>query len=1183
MVTSIFQHFTKMFTEFAQADISIERAILRFPLILEVQGVSVRGENFTLFASKGRIGGDLFSLFWRRNFQDKIFVELEDGKFESDIRDPFYWLASLTFTQWPPFKILIRDLRWENFSSLGPLEVEGEHIQSSLVVKIKNKDWETKGFLQEKKNLRWETKTYPNELAIRGFLDFATRRVRMEAETKAGQGILDASLSLEDDLMLLSGLRIESGSLVFDGEGSVKIGGHFPLLLQGTVKHKAKNRGFSVFIKGESISSLWNWEGEGRLQSLDKEWRAEGRILLNGDKKQFSLIFDSFSFSELVGVGEVQGKWVEGKVCLTTQNFHLEMVGGESLLQGKGVVGGNLCWDGENLMGELSFVSPELTFERLMIDNPQLMITFHSGSISISGQGCLFGGVMHVQGYFRNEKLHLEGEVQGVDLEKFVSFPVAGSLSGMLLIEAGRDKRKVILSLTEGELKWKGQEIGEVAGGYLVYQDGKIVGKDLLLRQGNGFLKGNVEIENQKIGGDLKFVDYPFQYRWGDWKIDCLLQGEGHIEKLERGWIMGLSLTSTWILNGKQSGTFVLKGNLRDENFVIDEFSCDWEEGWVHLAGRVKMYQEVDLKGEVYRFSLPVNQFGWSGDLDVLRFVLSGPWQAVDYSLEAEGGNFALQGRTLGEKLIFRLQGVLSLPVEPGENMTWVQYFDPRSLREGEIMVQGVNLSSLGIDLIDRYQGKGVTDLVFRLNTEKQRWNFTSRNFSLSFPDYVDFQGEVRGTYDGQELKVDKLSLVDSVRKVVLQGHGKMGIKDENLDFRLKGEVDTIFPWKNGQWFLSVQGQGTITITGLLKDPLIRGEFFLSKGAVFKGKNEYISFSEIHTEIAKDTLHVLAGKIRTEGAEMDIEGDLSFEEVGLHLKIEGENLFSPWTEILKGNWKGDLLLCGSWDNLQLKGELVLQKGVLDLRKKQEFRSQDLVGILEQWESNFPVTLELVLFPEDILEVKTRFLDLWLGGELKLVGRGKNVQVEGKLVVQKGTYDLVLVKFPLSGCIFFSPLFDLEPQLALEGEKEIHGYRISLAARGGISNYAMILSSDPSLTEEEILSLLFLGQKDSYLALETVNLTPLLLKGLQFLFGGGDTLFSQIPFFDQVELDFANFSQLALAKRLGKNVSLRYTQELGGDHHSSWDVEIDFSREWSIRGEVDSRGVTEWWLEFRTRF
>lgn len=1183
LITTLVQHFAKVVGEVTQVNISIERVTLCFPLALEVQGISVQGEDFVFFASKGRISGNLFSFLWGKNFQNKIFVELEDGKFKSSVRDPFYWLASLNFTQWPSLQVLIRDLRWEDFPALGLLEVECGSFRDNLMIKAKNKDWELKAFFQEKENLRWEVKPYRSELAIWGFLDFATGQVHMEAETEAGQGILDGSLSWEDDFVILSGLRIQSGSLVFNGEGSVKIEENFPLVLQGTVNHRVENRNFSVLIKGRSASSLWSWEGEARVQSLDGEWQAGGKVLLNGEEQQFSLVFDSFSFSGLTGEGKVRGKWTEGKVCLTTHNFHLEMTGGESLPQGKGVVGGNLCWNGENLIGELSFVSPELTFERLTVSDSQLTVTIHPGSLSISGKSHLFGGIMHLQGYFQDDELHLEGTVQGMALEKLVSFPITGSLSGILLLEAGKKGKKIVLSLTEGELQWKEQRIGEIAEGYLVYQDGEMMGKDLLVRQGNGFLVGNVKIENQKITGNLKVVNYPFQYRWGDWTVDCLLRGEGNIEEFEKGWAMSLSLTSTWSLNGQQGGTFALKGSLKDESLVIDEFSCNWKEGWVRLAGKVNMYQEVNLKGEVYHFSLPVNQFGWSGDLDVLRFVLSGPWQAVDYSLEAEGGNFAIQERPLGEKLIFRMQGVLSLPAEPGENMTLAQYFDPRSLREGEIIVEGVNLSSLGIDLLNLYQGKGITDLVFRLDAEKQRWDFASRNFSLSFPDYVDLQGEMMGTYDGQELKINKLFLVDSTKKVALQGQGKIGFHDENLDFQLGGEVDAIFPWKSGQWFFSVQGRGIMSITGSFKDLLITGELFFSQGMVFRGKEEYVSFSEIHAEIMGDTLHVLTGKVRIKDVEADIEGNLSPRQVDLRLKIEEENLFSPWAGILKGNWEGDLFLRGTWDNLQLGGKLVLQKGVLDLREEQEFPSQDLKGILKQWENDFPVTLELMLSLEDIVEVKTRFLDLWLGGGLKLVGRGKNLQVEGKLVVKKGVYDLVLVKFPLSGYIFFNHLFNLEPQLALEGEKEIHGYRIYLNARGGLGNYTMTLSSDPSLTKEEILSLLFLGQKDSYLALETVNLTPILLKGLQFLFGEGNTLFSQVPFLDRVELDFADFSQLTLEKKLGKNVFLGYTQKLGEDHHSSWNVKVDFNREWSIKGEVNSQGITEWWLEFRTRF
>ncbi|NSW75404.1 MAG: hypothetical protein HPY68_01250, partial [Candidatus Atribacteria bacterium] len=87
----------------------------------------------------------------------------------------------------------------------------------------------------------------------------------------------------------------------------------------------------------------------------------------------------------------------------------------------------------------------------------------------------------------------------------------------------------------------------------------------------------------------------------------------------------------------------------------------------------------------------------------------------------------------------------------------------------------------------------------------------------------------------------------------------------------------------------------------------------------------------------------------------------------------------------------------------------------------------------------------------------------------------------------------------------------------------------------------------------------------------------------FLLQKSGGLLSKIPFFDEITFDPSHFSRLALEKRLGKNVSLGYTQELSGEKSSSWNVEIDFGREWSFKGQVDSKGATEWWLEFRTRF
>ena len=80
----------------------------------------------------------------------------------------------------------------------------------------------------------------------------------------------------------------------------------------------------------------------------------------------------------------------------------------------------------------------------------------------------------------------------------------------------------------------------------------------------------------------------------------------------------------------------------------------------------------------------------------------------------------------------------------------------------------------------------------------------------------------------------------------------------------------------------------------------------------------------------------------------------------------------------------------------------------------------------------------------------------------------------------------------------------------------------------------------------------------------------------------------VLFFDSVELVTPNqenegFFGIELKKELGENASISYTHDLSGGDNSTWNFELDLSREWSFKSEFGNDGNYGWELEFTTRF
>ncbi|NSW77089.1 MAG: translocation/assembly module TamB domain-containing protein, partial [Candidatus Atribacteria bacterium] len=1081
LVQKLFDRIEKL----TAVEISVKEVALRFPFSLEVKGISVQSNDFSLLASRGRICWNPVSSLHGYASRGKIHLELEDGELVTKSGNPLEWLTSFTFSRWPPFEVVLRKLWWKGNVPLEPLEVHLESLQNRLTMEIKNEALEMKGVLWEKKELAWEVGISKDQNRWKGRLDLENGLVHVESLNEKAPVVLDGQLSWHDNLITILGLTAHLGGWKFEGTTSIKVTEHFPLTVQGVMSGEKKDQSVTLLIQGESLSFPQDWVGEVQVQSPNEGIKAQGRFSLRGKEREVSLVLDAVSFPGMMGKGEVKGLWLGKEINFILQRFEVQLLGGNSFPQGKGLLTGKIIWNKEGWGGKLSFQGDVLTLDRLSIETPRVEVEIAPDKApTLSGSGSIFGGSVNVVGSFRDGQLFLEGTARGMKLERLASLPVTGTVSGTLHIEAGKGKEVAEIALTEGELRWKEIVLGNITGGTIAYRGGKLAGEAIVLQRGSGWIKGNVEMEGEHFVGDLEASDYPFTYRWGGWDIGCLVQGKGHIAGSKEDWALDLSLSSSWTV-GERKGTFTLRGALKDRTLTVDEFLCDWGEGWVKLAGEVEMYRRVNLAGEVSRLIIPVNPFGWSGELHSLRFTFRGPWQEVDFSCEAEGEKFAIQEKPLGEELTLRMEGTLPLPGNNAERMTLAQYFDPRYFRAGEIRIRGVRLASLGIDFLRRYRGEGILDLVFRLQPETKQWNFMSENLSLAFPGYVNFEGEMAGVYDGEELRVDRLTLRDVEKHLAIQGQGKLGVKEKTLDFRLQGEMDTVFSFKDGRWVFRGKGQGEIVITGTTEDPSVQGKITVTQGEILRGNQKYASFTNVQAKLDEGVLHILSAKGIVGETMVDIDGVLSSKDVNLHGRIEGTVLSPDLAKVLKGMWSGNLKLDGTWDDLKLRGELVLQNGLMDLREAKGMTSQVFIETLQQWEQSVPLTVELILSTADILEVKTRFIDLQLKGALRVTGKGSNLLAEGKLEVEKGTYDLVFVKFPLTGYVFFNHFGALEPQLSLEGEKEVGRYRIRLSAEGSLSDYTITMTSEPPLSQEEILSLLFLGDEDAYLALENV--------------------------------------------------------------------------------------------------
>jgi len=126
----------------------------------------------------------------------------------------------------------------------------------------------------------------------------------------------------------------------------------------------------------------------------------------------------------------------------------------------------------------------------------------------------------------------------------------------------------------------------------------------------------------------------------------------------------------------------------------------------------------------------------------------------------------------------------------------------------------------------------------------------------------------------------------------------------------------------------------------------------------------------------------------------------------------------------------------------------------------------------------PLKLDIDTFMKGPMIIKNGMIDIELGGKVKIKGTPANPLFNGKLFVVDETSKLVFKGhefFLRDGEIrLLDSRIKEKPEVNLVGVARVNQYDIYVAAAGAVDNLSIELSSNPVLTQEDILSLLTLG-------------------------------------------------------------------------------------------------------------
>ena len=267
--------------------------------------------------------------------------------------------------------------------------------------------------------------------------------------------------------------------------------------------------------------------------------------------------------------------------------------------------------------------------------------------------------------------------------------------------------------------------------------------------------------------------------------------------------------------------------------------------------------------------------------------------------------------------------------------------------------------------------------------------------------------------------------------------------------------------------------------------------------AIAKSSNLSLTTKFLPTAITKSNLEIKfeKGKLIIKrfianlvSGEFIATGDIDFKkvipEVNIRYKFENAGIVLLKKSTLEFSGEGALI--GKRFPYVLGGDFYIQKFVVNneitdfgdngesiVEKDIEYLPKNKGNIINQY-----LKFNLNLFTRDPVYLKNSLADIGMTGNLQVLGGESDIRLNGSisLAPRRNTLNFKNNTFQFSkGIVYFSEDSKLKnPELNIVASSTINDYRIAVEVLGPVEKFKVNLSSEPSLAQSDILSLIAFG-------------------------------------------------------------------------------------------------------------
>ncbi|MEN6565489.1 MAG: translocation/assembly module TamB domain-containing protein [Veillonellales bacterium] len=421
-----------------------------------------------------------------------------------------------------------------------------------------------------------------------------------------------------------------------------------------------------------------------------------------------------------------------------------------------------------------------------------------------------------------------------------------------------------------------------------------------------------------------------------------------------------------------------------------------------------------------------------------------------------------------------------------------------------------------------------------------------------------------------------------------------------NLTLDLNEGNLSMLPLFNGQLsWAAGKTQGKITVGGTLAEPVLTGSVSVDEGA-FKLKllSDPIQKVGLAIQFEGDKINVKSfdgsmgsGSYRLTGSAR-LDG-LSLADYNMLLVLDKLGVNSKY---FKGSLNGTLTLAGSGHSPKLSGKLLFDHDMINI---------PYVAAVEPTDMNLGLDVELVA-GNKVRFYNPYMYDIMAEGRVRFTGSIREPVASGRITALRGTVNYLSTQFQIKEArAEFTQYGSFEPVIHLQADTKLQEMAVNLKIDGPVTAMEFQLTSDPAMSQQEILSLLtlrsryFSKQNNSNTSPDTGfgrdEMMSLLDAGLQLRFiSEVEDIFRNATGFDNVRfvrstdttqkaaMDSRQLYNLEVGKYITDRLMLSYIVGVDHSEHGSA-FRYDLSSRVSLTGSLDNQNHSRFGLETRVRF